>query len=125
GLQPDLRLSLRWRAEDAPSPEVAEPPAQPVEVLLLLVELGRRELLDPDLLVDLVLELAAFGEELLPFRLALLGEPALELRAHTLPARLGGEDGDLATGRIDHGHDLGHYLGEIGSVRERPGRLLE
>ena len=60
--------------EHVASTQVAVPPAEPLQVLFLLVEFGCRELLDPDLLVDLLVELGALGEELPPLLLTLGAE---------------------------------------------------
>src|SRR5262249_62351866 len=77
-LQPLLRGLLRVRPEHVPAPQVPKPAAQPLEILVFLVQLGGGELPRPDLLVDLPVELAALGQELLPLVLAVRVERLLE-----------------------------------------------
>ena len=49
GLEPELRLGSRGRAEDISRAQLSVPALQPLEVLFLLIELSRRELLLCDL----------------------------------------------------------------------------
>src|SRR5262245_2969761 len=65
-------------AEKVAQLEVAVPAPEPLEALLLLVQLGERELLLGDLAFELGLVLAALGDELAPFLLATGGEEGLE-----------------------------------------------
>src|SRR5262245_48438425 len=60
------RLGGFRRTEDVAAGQVAVPAAEAFEALLLLLEFGEGELLDPDLLGDLFVELRAVREELDP-----------------------------------------------------------
>jgi GNAT superfamily N-acetyltransferase len=76
------RRGGRWgvgEREDVAPLEVAVPPPQPVEALLLVFELGERELLLRDLSRDLVGELAAVRGELPPLVDARCPEGVLEV----------------------------------------------
>src|SRR5262249_57736524 len=71
-------LGRRGRAEDVPELKLAIPASQPLEALLLLVELSERELCLGNLAVELGLVLAALGEELGPLLLTGGAELGLE-----------------------------------------------
>jgi hypothetical protein len=55
--------------QQVPTAELAKPAAEPIQTLLLLLQLRQRVLADPLLLLQLGQILAAIGVELRPFRL--------------------------------------------------------
>src|SRR5512132_578497 len=73
-LEPLLSLDRQGGAEQVADLELAIPAAQPLQALLLLVQLGQSELGGARLLVQFGLVLAALGEELGPFGLPGGGE---------------------------------------------------
>src|SRR6185312_9071375 len=78
-LEPPLGHRSAGRAEQVPGPDRAVPAAEPVQALLLLIQLGQRQLALGDLTGQLGLLFAAVGQELAPFGLALGGEQRLQL----------------------------------------------
>src|SRR5262245_65066126 len=68
-------------AEKVAQLEVAVPAPEPLEALLLLVQLGERELLLGHLAFELCLVLVALSDELAPFLLATGGKEGLQPRA--------------------------------------------
>src|SRR6266545_3770672 len=78
--------------------EVAPPAAQPLQAVLLLLQLGQGELAQPLLLGQLGLVLAAVGDELGPLLLTGAGELGRQQRAGRLVVRIGVQDQHLAVG---------------------------
>src|SRR4051795_4666739 len=123
GLQADLGLSGRRRAQHIARTELVMPAAEALQVLLLLVELCGRELFDGDLVSDLGVELVAFGEELDPLGLAALDERALELGRPRATSRTRDEDEHLSIGPLHEGTPPLEGLAGLAVDGQRPRRL--
>lgn len=116
----DLRLG---KGEDVALLQIAVPPAQPIQALLLLLKLTESELLLPDLVVDLCLVLAAVGLELVPFiqtsrheRIANQCQPCLTSRRRL-------DDSESATTRVSEFFGTLQRGLERRRIRDRPGTL--
>jgi hypothetical protein len=111
------------RAEHVPGGQLPVPAAQPVQALLFFFQLGQGELALADLAVDLSIELAAVGDELIPLRLPGLGEQLLQPRRVRLAPPGGLQHHHLAVtpaGQLDRPADR---AGDGGHVRHRPAAL--
>src|SRR5262249_1775126 len=123
-LQPPLGRGGTGGAEQVPGPDRTVPAAQPLQALLLLIQLGQGHLALGHLAGQLGVVLAAVSDELRPLGLPLRGEQALQLRDaglllghrqhHRLPA-----------GRRDRPGDLSEPGVERLALRQRPGALLQ
>src|SRR5262249_59771701 len=89
------------RAERLAELELAVPAAKPVEALLLLVQLGKRELLRVELAVDLGLVLRTLADELGPLVLAPGCEERLEAQRLRLVAPAGVEEQGFPFAALD------------------------
>src|SRR5262245_40237161 len=112
-LETTFSFRARRGPEDVAKTDFSVPPSEALEILLLLVELGRRELLGADLLVDLLVELGALGEELGPLLLTLGSEHRLQSCGHRVSARDRVQDDRFSVRSLDQLDGPGHRIDEV------------
>src|SRR5262245_44155764 len=112
-------------AEQVAELEVAVPAPEPLQALLLFVQLGERELLLGDFAFELGLVLAALGDELAPFLLSPGGEEGLQALVLGSIAAAGVQEQRVTVAALDQRDCALESLLEGGSGGKRPDALAE